>query len=118
MPRTKTSTVRRQGHNKIFSLAKGFRMTRNRLYKVAHEAVMHAGKYAFVGRKEKKQQFRTLWISRINSALQNIPNSPSYSRFIKALSDKNIKLNRKSLSAIAVKMPNTFTQIVKFSESK
>ena len=118
MPRTKTGTVRRQGHKKVFSLAKGFRMSRNRLFKVAHEAVIHAGQYAYNGRKERKQQFRTTWISRINSALSTLTGAPKYSVFIKALSDKKIALNRKSLATLAVKLPNAFKDIVSFSAEK
>lgn len=118
MPRTKTGTVRRAGHKKVFSLAKGFRMTRNRLFKVAHEAVIHAGQYAYNGRKERKQQFRTTWISRINAALSGISDAPKYSRFIKGLSDKKVTLNRKSLAALAVKLPNAFKDVVFFTTSK
>jgi len=118
MPRVKTGTVRRKGHKKVFSLAKGFRMTRNRLYKVASEAVQHAGQYAFNGRKERKQQMRVTWIGRINAALSNIESAPTYSRFIDQLSKKKITLNRKSLAAIAVKLPDVFKDIVVFSDKK
>ncbi len=118
MPRTKTGVVRRQGHKKVFKLAKGFRMTRNRLFKVANEAIMHAGQYAFNGRKERKQQMRVTWISRINAALASLTDSPKYSRFIKALSDKNIKLDRKSLSALAVSIPEAFKNVAEFSFKK
>lgn len=118
MPRVKTGTVRRQGHKKIFKLAKGFRMTRNRLFKVANEAVIHAGQYAYNGRKERKQQMRTTWIGRLNAALANLPESPKYSRFIKALSDKKIILNRKALSELAVKLPEVFASVAEFSFKK
>ena len=118
MPRTKTGTVRKAGHKKVFSLAKGFRMTRNRLFKVAHEAVVHAGQYAYNGRKERKQQFRTTWISRINAALASISGAPKYSVFIKAMDEKKIILNRKSLAALAVKLPNAFKEVVTFTTSK
>lgn len=118
MPRTKTGTVRRAGHKKVFSLAKGFRMSRNHLFKVAHEAIIHAGQYAYNGRKERKQQFRTTWISRINAALAAIPGAPKYSLFIKAMSDKKVTLNRKSLATLAVSFPNAFKDVVTFSTSK
>jgi len=118
MPRTKTGTVRRAGHKKILSLAKGYRMTRNRLFKVANEAVLHAGQYAYVGRKERKRQLRQTWISRINAALSGLDGAPKYSRFIKALSDKGIKLDRKSLSALAVKLPESFKEVVSFTSKK
>ncbi len=118
MPRVKTGTVRRQGHKKIFKLAKGFRMTRNRLFKVANEAVMHAGQYAFNGRKERKQQMRVTWITRINAALASLADAPKYSRFIKALSDKKITLDRKSLSALATNLPEAFKNVAEFSFKK
>lgn len=118
MPRVKTGIVRRQGHKKIFKLAKGFRMTRNRLYKTANEAVLHAGQYAYNGRKERKQQMRVTWISRINAALSSLQDAPKYSRFIKALSDKKITLNRKILAALATDIPETFKDIVSFSFKK
>lgn len=118
MPRTKTGTVRRAAHKKTLSRAKGYRMTRNRLFKVANEAVLHAGQYAYNGRKERKQQMRRLWISRINAALSSIEDAPKYSRFIKALSDKGIKLDRKSLSSLAVKLPSSFKDVVSFSSKK
>lgn len=118
MPRTKTSTVRRAGHKKILALAKGYRMTRNRLFKVANEAVLHAGQYAYIGRKERKQQMRQAWITRINAALSGIDGAPKYSRFIKALSDKGVKLDRKSLSILAVKFPESFKDVVSFTSKK
>jgi large subunit ribosomal protein L20 len=118
MPRVKTGTVRRKGHKKVFALAKGFRMTRNRLYKVASEATIHAGQYAYNGRKERKQTMRITWISRINAALSGLVEAPKYGVFIKSLSDKKIKLNRKILSALAVDLPQVFQNIVTFSAKK
>lgn len=118
MPRVKTGTVRRKGHKKVFKLAKGFRMTRNRLFKVANEAVIHAGQYAYNGRKERKQQMRVTWITRINAALSGLTDSPKYSRFIKALSDKKIILDRKSLSQLAVSLPEAFKAVAQFSFKK
>jgi large subunit ribosomal protein L20 len=118
MPRVKTGTVRRKGHKKVFGLSKGFRMTRNRLYKVASEATLHAGQYAYNGRKERKQQMRVTWISRINAGLAGIAGAPKYSRFIKSLSDKKVKLNRKMLSTLATDLPNAFQNNVTFSNKK
>lgn len=118
MPRVKTGTVRRKGHKKVFKLAKGFRMTRNRLFKVANEAVVHAGQYAYNGRKERKQQMRVTWITRINAALAELADSPKYSRFIKALKDKNIILNRKAISELAIKLPESFKAVAEFSFKK
>jgi large subunit ribosomal protein L20 len=118
MPRVKTGIVRRKGHKKVFSLAKGFRMTRNRLFKVAQEAVIHAGQYAYNGRKERKQQMRVTWIGRINAALASIDETFKYSRFIKALSDKKIILDRKSLSELAVNHPDAFKEVANFTFKK
>jgi large subunit ribosomal protein L20 len=118
MPRVKTGVVRRKGHKKIFKLAKGFRMTRNRLYKTANEAVLHAGQYAYNGRKERKQQMRVTWISRINAALSSIEGAPKYSRFIKALSDMKITLNRKTMAYLATDLPESFNALVSFCTKK
>ncbi len=113
MARVKTSHLRKKKHKKVLKQAKGYRMTRSRLYKVAHEAVLHAGDYAFRGRKERKRQMRRLWITRISAALSNQPDTPSYSKFIHQLSLKNIKLNRKMLSELAIHQPEVFSQVVK-----
>ena len=118
MPRVKTGTVRRQGHKKTFALAKGFRMSRHKLLKVANEAVLHAGQYAYAGRKERKQQFRTLWIERINAALRSISETIKYSLFIKSLKDKKINLNRKVLASLATDLPDAFKDVVTFTNSK
>lgn len=118
MPRVKTGNVRRKGHKKVFSLAKGFRMTRNRLYKVASEATIHAGQYAYNGRKERKQTMRITWISRINAALSGIADAPKYNVFIKKLDDKKVKLNRKVLANLAVALPEAFQNVVSFTNKK
>ena len=113
MPRVKTGPYRRRKHKKVLKQTKGYRMSYNRSIKRAKEAILHAGEYAFAGRKQKKRQFRTLWIKRINAGLSGIEGAPSYSRFIKALSDKDIKLNRKMLAHLALHEPDTFEQVVK-----
>lgn len=110
MARVKRGTVSRQKHKKILGLAKGYRGTRSRLIKTAHEAVLHADKYAFHGRKRKKRDFRRLWIVRINGALEE--NGHSYSTFIKGLKDKKIDLDRKMMAKIVVEDPKTFGTIV------
>jgi large subunit ribosomal protein L20 len=114
MPRVKTGTVRRTRHKKVLKATSGYRMTRNRLYKVAHEALLHAGEYAFAGRKQKKRTFRKIWIIRLNAALHNQASPISYSRFINLIKQKKINLNRKILSEIAFHQPSLFTQIFKF----
>ena len=112
MSRTKTGTVRRQKHNKILKLAKGFRGANSRLFKRAHEAVLHAGQYAFAGRKLRKRDMRKLWIIRINAGLHQINQQFNYSRFINNLKTANIALNRKVLSELAVSDFDTFKEIV------
>ena len=112
--RVKTGVVRRQHHKKVLKLAKGFWMTRHKRYKVAHEAVMHAGMYAFVGRRLKKRDIRKLWIVRINAILKSL--NIRYSQFIKVLKDKKIELNRKMLSDLATNDPTTFQKIVEFTK--
>jgi large subunit ribosomal protein L20 len=116
MPRVKTGTTRRKGHKKILKLARGYRMTRSRLFKVAHEAVLHAGEYSYRGRKERKRQMRQLWITRINAGLKSLKEAPSYSKFIHLLGNKKIILNRKSLSQLATDHPQIFQDVVKFSK--
>ena len=108
--RVKTGTVRKAGHKKILKAAKGFWMTRHKKYKVAHEAVMHAGKYAFVGRRLKKRDLRQIWIVRINAALK--PFNIRYSAFIKMLKTRNITLDRKILSDLAVNHQEAFKAVV------
>lgn len=108
--RVKTGTVRRQKHKKVLKSAKGFWMTRHKRFKVAHEALLHAGQYAFHGRKLRKRNLRTLWIKRIKAGLSQT--ELKYSQFIKNLLDQKILLNRKVLSQIALSDPSTFQKIV------
>jgi large subunit ribosomal protein L20 len=110
--RVKTGTVRRRSHKKILARTKGFRMTKNRLIKVAIEADLHAGQYAYHGRKLRKRDFRSLWIVRLNAALKNIDASLKYSQFIKQLKDKKVMLDRKVLADIALKDESTFRKLV------
>ena len=96
---------------KILKQAKGYRGAKSKLYRVAREQVMKSGMYAYIGRKQKKRDFRALWITRINAACRL--NDISYSRFIAGLKVKGIELNRKVLADIAVKDPNAFAELVK-----
>lgn len=109
--RVKTGTKRRARHNRVLQRAKGYRLSHSRRYKVAKESVLHAGDYAFAGRKLRKRDFRKLWIVRINAALK--PFDLSYSRFINLLKKAEIKLNRKNLADLAVTEPKVFAKIVK-----
>jgi large subunit ribosomal protein L20 len=108
--RVKTGTVRRASHKKVLKAAKGFWMTRHKRYKVANEAVMHAGKYAYIGRRIKRRDLRQLWIVRINAALKSF--DMRYSTFIKLLKNRNIELNRKTLADFAVNDPAAFKAVV------
>lgn len=113
MTRVKTGTTRKARHNKVLKLTKGYRMTKNRLYKVAHEAMMHAGEYAFHGRKRRKRDFRALWIIRINAGLRILDPKYTYSRFVADLNKSAVTLNRQSLSQLASTDPIAFEQVVK-----
>lgn len=112
MSRTKTGVVRHQKHQKVLSQTKGFKGANNRLFKRAHEALLHAGQYAYNGRKLRKRDFRSLWINRISAGLKTLADGLKYSRFIKLLADKKIILNRKMLAELAINEPKTFTKIV------
>lgn len=106
----RVKSPRRARHNKILKLASGYRMTRHRLYKVAHQAVMEAGQYAFAGRALKKRDLRRTWIIRINAALDGM--GISYSKFIPALKKAKIDLDRKVLADLATRQPEAFKSIV------
>ena len=108
--RVKTGTTRRKRHKKVLKRTKGFRMTKGRLYKVSKEADLHAGQYAFAGRKRRKRDMRRLWITRINAALTEY--NLSYSKFINCLKKAKIDLNRKILADLAVSNPQVFKTIV------
>lgn len=111
MSRVKRGVVTRRKHKKIFELAKGYRGTRSKLIKVATEAVLHSDAYAYHGRKRKKRDFRRLWITRIGEAVK--AEGYSYNRFVKALKDKHIELDRKILANLVTDEKEAFTTIVK-----
>lgn len=110
MTRVKRGVVSRRKHKKLLSQTKGYRGTKRRLVKVAREAALHAGAYAFHGRKRKKRDFRRLWITRISEATKQ--EGISYSKFMHALKKADIKLDRKILSDLVLNDRNTFKQIV------
>jgi len=110
MSRIKRGTVSRRKHNKLLGLTKGYRGTKSKLVKVAKEAALHAGQYAYHGRKLRKRDFRTLWITRISEAVKK--EDLSYSVFIDKLHKSNIELDRKILSNLIVEDPQTFKSIV------
>jgi len=108
--RVKSGVDTRRKHKKVLKLASGYWMTRHKQFKKAKEAVLHAGEYAFAGRKLKKRDFRTLWIIRLNAALREL--GLTYSKFINLLSTKKIGLDRKVLSQIVVEHPEVFKKVV------
>lgn len=107
--RVKRGNVSRQRHKRVLKLAKGFRGTRSKLFKVANQAVMKAGVYAYRDRRNKRRDLRRLWITRINAAARQ--NGLSYSRFINGLEKAGINLNRKLLADVAARDPQAFALI-------
>ena len=115
MARVKTGSVTKQRHKKILKRAKGYFGSKHRLYKTAKEQLMHSGQYAFRDRRQKKRDFRKLWIVRINAACRD--NEISYSRFIEGLNKAGLEINRKMLSEIAINDPKAFSELVKVAKS-
>jgi large subunit ribosomal protein L20 len=113
MTRVKNSPVKRARHKAVLNRTKGFRMSKHRLWKVAHEAYLHALDYSFQGRKDRKSNFRTLWIIRINAALRALDETYTYGRFISNLTKKGIVLDRKILADLAVTDPKTFEVVAR-----
>lgn len=112
MTRVKNGPSKRARHNKVLARTSGFRMSRNRLWKVAHEAYLHALDYAFEGRKNRKRDFRVMWNIRLNAGLRAIDAKYSYSKFISDAKKASVNLNRKILSHLAVVDKSTFAKIV------
>jgi len=116
MTRVKGGIRTRKRHKKVLKLASGYRGTKSRLYKVAHEAVLHAGQYAYNGRKLRKRDFRRLWITRISARVKEL--GLSYSIFVNKLKKAKIELDRKILAALIVDDPKTFEKIVDKAKRK
>lgn len=106
----RVKSPRRARHKKIMKAAKGFKQSRSRRYKVAKEAVLHAGQYAYVGRRLKKRDLRKLWITRLNAAVRE--HDLTYSKFEAALKASKVEINHKLLADIAVNDPDSFSKIV------
>ena len=115
MARVKGGTIHHARRKKVLKQAKGYFGSKHRLYKTANEQVMHSLKYAYRDRKQKKRDFRKLWITRINAACRM--NEISYSKFINGLSKANVEINRKMLSEIAIENPTAFTELVKIAKA-
>ena len=111
MPRVKGGTIHRARRAKVMKAAKGYFGSKHRLYKTAKEQVMHSLSYSYRDRRQKKRDFRKLWITRINAACRM--NDISYSKFINGLSKAGVEVNRKMLSEIAIDNPAAFTELVK-----
>lgn len=109
MARIKGATMSRKRRNKVMKMAKGYYGSKSSLFKTAKQAVMKSGQYAYVGRKQKKRDFRRLWITRISAACKL--NGMNYSTFMNGLTKAGITLNRKMLSEIAIADPTAFTAL-------
>ena len=115
MPRVKRGTVRRAKRKKLLARAKGYYANKSKLYRAAKESVDTALKYAFVGRRRKKRDFRRLWIIRINAAARQ--NGLSYGQLINGLKRAGISLDRKSLSELAIASPATFASLANHAKA-
>jgi large subunit ribosomal protein L20 len=116
MPRVKRGVTARARHKKVLALAKGFRGRRGNVFRIAKEAVMKAGQYAYRDRRTKKRVFRQLWIARINAAARS--NGLTYSQFANGIRKAGIDIDRKVLADIAVHDPAAFAGIVEQVKAK
>ena len=114
MARVKTARTTRARHKKVIKQAKGYFGAKHYRYRTAKQAVMKSGMYAYVGRKDKKSNFRKLWITRINAAAR--ANGITYSNLIAGLKKANVTINRKMLAEIAVNDPKAFTEIAEIAK--
>ena len=110
MPRVKRGVIARASHKKVLNAAKGFRGRRKNVFRIANEAVMRAGQYAYRDRRNKKRDFRGLWIQRINAAVRE--HGLTYSKFIAGVKAANIVMDRKMMAAIAFDDPAAFAALV------
>jgi large subunit ribosomal protein L20 len=115
MARVKRGVTARKRHKKVLKLAKGYYNARRKVYRVAKQAVTKAQQYAYIGRKQRKRQFRALWIVRINAAARN--HGLSYSRLMNGLKKANIELDRKALADIAVHDDVAFGKIAEAAKA-
>ena len=114
MARVKTARTTRARHKKVIKQAKGYFGAKHYRYRTAKQAVMKSGMYAYVGRKDRKSNFRKLWITRINAAAR--ANGITYSNLIAGLKKANVTINRKMLAELAVSDPKAFTEIVEVAK--
>ncbi len=116
MPRVKRGSAAHKRHKRILRQAKGYYGTRRRLIKTAREAVERGWKYSYRDRKQRKRQFRILWIARINAAVRE--HDLSYSRFMHGLSEAGVEVDRKNLADLAVSDPQAFADLANLAKSK
>ena len=116
MARVKGGLNAKKKHNRVLKMAKGYRGARSKQYRIAKQSVMRALKSSYAGRKERKRQFRQLWIARINAACRL--NDISYSKFMYGLKLAGIEMNRKMLSELAINDAAAFTKIVEAAKAK
>lgn len=114
MPRVKRGVTAHQRHKKVLKLAKGYRGSKHKLFRVAKEQVMKSGQYAYIHRRLKKRDFRKLWIARINAAARN--NGTTYSRMVHGLKEAGVDINRKMLAELAVNDPQGFTKLAELAK--
>jgi len=112
--RVKRGVTAKRRHKKVLKQAKGYYGAKSKLYRVANEAVMKSLSYAYAGRKQRKRQFRKMWIARINAAAR--ANGMNYSTFINGLKKANIDINRKMLSEMAINDPEGFAKLVEIAK--
>jgi len=115
MARVKTAVITRKKHKKILKRAKGYFGAKHYRFRMAKQAVMKSGVYAYAGRKDKKSNFRKLWIARINAAARM--NGLTYSKLIAGLKKANIVINRKMLAEMAITDPAAFTKIAEIAKN-
>jgi large subunit ribosomal protein L20 len=115
MPRVKRGVVSRASHKKVLAQAKGYRGRRKNVFRVANEAVMKAGQYAYRDRRQRKRQFRSLWIARINAAAREV--GMTYSTFMNGLKRAAIDVDRRVLADLAVHDPAAFTKLAESAKA-
>ncbi len=114
MARVKTARITRKKHKKILKQAKGYYGAKRYRFRMAKQAVMKSGVYSYVGRKDKKSNFRKLWIARINAASRQ--NGMTYSKLVAGLKKANVIINRKMLAEMAVTDPEAFAKVVEIAK--
>lgn len=114
MARVKRGVNAKKRHNNILKQAKGYFGAKSKLYRTANQAVMKSLNYSYIGRKQRKRDFRKLWITRINAAARI--NGMSYSKFISGLKKANVNINRKMLSEMAINDPEGFAKLVEIAK--